>query len=834
MQAERTEKRGGSRILFAVLLLLLFLASALAAFFLMGGHKSLPMFKKAPIAQVATGQLKAMRLPAPGKLEEDELESYFAEAAAFAAENGYNTLLFEAKQGATVLWRDDILPTAAGVAAQDTWRHKSDPLAILCRAVAGKNLQLWLEVDPFAGGGQPPEKDKSRLAALAGERGGLEAGFAYDDTEYLALLAQSLGALPARYPIAGVVFTGLESAAGADASDFSTIFKAFLQDVHTGFANTGRMPGLGLCYTEGAGPVGPAYAKGLTEEGLLRWSLPALKTGAGTARRLQAAAAPGSGLVLPLPEGDNGLFLFYAQRSEALAGILYGDYPEVMEKDDYYSFLSASLEQVDSPLPAGFEPLQALGVNYPAQNSKHSTEQVYIMGNSNPAHPLLLDGAAVESRAEGGSFGIAVTLAMGENSFTFTNGESSFTLKLERTEPVAGPAPTYPQDHTHEAKEGQAIRVVSQIASALTDPGDLSAINETLPAGAVFIADGSVQTRRWNANMGRTDTTWAYRLKSGDYVHAVNCVWLDAAEDATASFTGITVTPDEEKRGEWLDFEGRGTPAAYIAHNGEEGLLTLTFYDTAITLPEGFSSTLVESAAVEQQANGSLTLSLKVPELWGYSIEYPEGRTRLFLKAAPRRASNPAKPLEGIRVMLDAGHGDTDAGAPGIMGDIGPNEKDMNLAQAQAIAYRLKQLGATVLMTRDDDTFYELEERLAMQNEQKPDFFLSVHHNSVELDRDRSDAKGLESYYYHPYTAPPSKAFAQNLIQHIAQGSGRVQRKDAEWTYFYVTRTTVCPSVLFEYGFVVSPTEFEDIISADGLYAVAFSTVEALTATLPD
>ncbi|MDL2294708.1 N-acetylmuramoyl-L-alanine amidase [Ruminococcaceae bacterium OttesenSCG-928-D13] len=536
----------------------------------------------------------------------------------------------------------------------------------------------------------------------------------------------------------------------------------------------------------------------------------------------------GDGLVLQEPADDNGLMLFFAGQNPALSGILYGSYPAAMADTGTYAFLSASLTKPERAAPTGFELPGMLAVTYPAQNAKIYTEQLYIMGSSDPAAPLLLDGAEVpaDNRAKGGSFGVAVELAEGENSFTFTQGDTSVTLKVQKATAAGGTAPTYPQDHTHEAKAGQVIKVVSQIASALTVPGDLSAINETLPTGATFVAAGSTRIRRGGY------TSWAYQMPSGDWVQAVNCVWLNG--DGKSAFTGITVTADAEKRGEWLDFEGAGSPAAYISYNNDTGALALTFYDTQLSVPDGFSSQYVERAEVAPGEKGATVLTLHTRNLWGYNIEYGENSTRLFLKGVPRLSDNPAKPLLGVRVMLDPGHGDTDIGAPGIMGDIGPNEKHLNLAQAQAIAYRLEQLGATVLMTRDGDVFYELEERLAMQNEQKPDFFLAVHHNSVELDRDRSGAKGLEAYYYHPYNTPPSKGFAQNLVDRISAESGRTKRKDADYNYFYVTRSTVCPSVLFEYGFVVSPGEFEDIISTDSLYTVAFATVEALIETIPN
>lgn len=817
MHYRERERRGGAAALYILALLGVFLLAGSASFIAFGGLGALPFLKKAPVAYYAAGPVRALRLAAPEATDEASLAAYFAEAAAFAEENGFNTILYQGKSGLTVQWRDDIFPFPEGMDAADTRRHKTDPLALLCAALEGRPIQLWLEAAPYAGG-TAPAGSTAKAAALAQAGGAFSAA----NEAYAGLLVESLAALPRTYPLAGLVLGGFEGEAEAG---FDAGFHAMVEALHAGLASTGRLLPLGLALPESGGKISLGAAQALQSEGYVTYLLPALAGGEEVFEQAQALGRVQNGLVPELPVGGDALALFAAGRSLTLDGVVLGSYPRDKGDAGRYALMLSALEAPEgAQLPGGFEIPTLLSVNYPAQNARVTVDTLYVMGYSNPALPLLLNGAEVASRAEGGSFGVAVSLEIGENSFVFSQGDKALTLQIERHVPEGGGGAA-PSDGSTEAPVGQVMRVNAVIAGALTNVDDDGSMNETLVRGATFTVQDNAATMRG----GRR--TWAYQMESGDWVLAQNCEWVNAP--AQSAFTGIGAA--EGEGGEWLSLEGGGSPAAYVAYDQAASQLNLTFYSTGITLPEGFSSRLVSGASLSQNEDGSVTLSLAVNDIWGYSIEYPEGGTRIFLKDPPRRSADPAKPLAGVRIMLDAGHGGTDIGAPGLAGEGsgGPNEKHLNLALTQCIAYRLRQLGATVLYTREDDSALSLDERLAMQIEQKPDFFISVHHNSVELNADRSEVKGVESYYFHPYSIPPSGAFAQNLAERVSAATGRTLRKDAEWTYFYVTRTTVCPSVLFEFGFVINPWEFEDIASAEGMYASAFAVADAVMDTLP-
>lgn len=92
-------------------------------------------------------------------------------------------------------------------------------------------------------------------------------------------------------------------------------------------------------------------------------------------------------------------------------------------------------------------------------------------------------------------------------------------------------------------------------------------------------------------------------------------------------------------------------------------------------------------------------------------------------------------------IVIDPGHGGRD---PGAIGPSGIREKDVVLD----IGLRLKrmveeQLGVKVIMTRSGDVFVPLEERAAIANRHKADFFISLHLNAAPHSR----AVGSETYF---------------------------------------------------------------------------------------
>lgn len=92
-------------------------------------------------------------------------------------------------------------------------------------------------------------------------------------------------------------------------------------------------------------------------------------------------------------------------------------------------------------------------------------------------------------------------------------------------------------------------------------------------------------------------------------------------------------------------------------------------------------------------------------------------------------------------VVIDAGHGGHDPGAPSVLD--GRQEKDVTLAIARALRDELIASGRVrVAMTREDDRFLVLGERREIARRLKADLFISIHADSAA----NAEARGASVY----------------------------------------------------------------------------------------
>ena len=165
-------------------------------------------------------------------------------------------------------------------------------------------------------------------------------------------------------------------------------------------------------------------------------------------------------------------------------------------------------------------------------------------------------------------------------------------------------------------------------------------------------------------------------------------------------------------------------------------------------------------------------------------------------------------------IVIDAGHGDHDPGARAG----GIEEKNLNLKFALALKNVLSQNpGIKVYMTREDDTFLELNERTEMANAIDPDLFISLHINSA----DNLSASGIETYYTTKADTR-NKAFATIVQNALISTFGKKDRGVKSNTYV-VTKNTNAPAILIEIGFISNDGD-RAMMCADG-FAEQYASV---------
>ena len=163
--------------------------------------------------------------------------------------------------------------------------------------------------------------------------------------------------------------------------------------------------------------------------------------------------------------------------------------------------------------------------------------------------------------------------------------------------------------------------------------------------------------------------------------------------------------------------------------------------------------------------------------------------------------------LEGVTIVIDAGHGGRDNGASGFKKEY--PEDVLNLTLAIELEAQLKALGANVIMTRVDDTYIEIKDRFSAVWDNDPDLVISIHRNAASKEYPNSFA----SYHFNPFT----KTIAEHLLKTSLESG--VYNDSAwskvKWHVFFLSRVTDCPSVLTENGFMTNKNDYANMLDPE-------------------
>jgi N-acetylmuramoyl-L-alanine amidase len=155
-------------------------------------------------------------------------------------------------------------------------------------------------------------------------------------------------------------------------------------------------------------------------------------------------------------------------------------------------------------------------------------------------------------------------------------------------------------------------------------------------------------------------------------------------------------------------------------------------------------------------------------------------------------------------VIIDAGHGGKDSGA--VSSTTGQREKDLALDTAKRIASDLKR-DFKVVMMRSDDTFVDLDERVARANQNGGAILVSMHYNSGP-----SAIRGPETYYWrvdsHGLAIRCQQAMA-GVSTAESGNRGLVRRR------IRLTRNPEIPCLLLEGGYLSNAAESRQISDAN-------------------
>jgi N-acetylmuramoyl-L-alanine amidase len=181
--------------------------------------------------------------------------------------------------------------------------------------------------------------------------------------------------------------------------------------------------------------------------------------------------------------------------------------------------------------------------------------------------------------------------------------------------------------------------------------------------------------------------------------------------------------------------------------------------------------------------------------------------------------------LQGRSILIDAGHGGFQPGAPGITGVW---EKTYNLELALRVGELLQWAGAQVSYTRMEDQTISLRERVDKVQTVNAEILVSIHANA-SLAR---DATGTETLY-HP-AIQESQWLAKAIQEHLVDQLGLTDRGTKQRHDLYILRHSPVPSALVEVGFLDHPEEGVFLLTSEAIDKASMGLVRGIAAFFKD
>lgn len=169
-------------------------------------------------------------------------------------------------------------------------------------------------------------------------------------------------------------------------------------------------------------------------------------------------------------------------------------------------------------------------------------------------------------------------------------------------------------------------------------------------------------------------------------------------------------------------------------------------------------------------------------------------------------------------VVIDPGHGGRD---PGAISYLGHHEKDIVLQISRRLAANLQRRGIQVIMTRQGDTFIELEERAAIANRAGAALFVSIHADSHN---DRVH-QGFTLYIARS-ASEASRRFGRSIENALSMTG--IHSKGLRTADYRVLVQTSVPAVLVETGFMSNPSEAAMLLDGNHQERIAAAIADGI------
>lgn len=416
----------------------------------------------------------------------------------------------------------------------------------------------------------------------------------------------------------------------------------------------------------------------------------------------------------------------------------------------------------------------AFNIVYPKSNETTiNSNSTFFIGSSDK--PLKVNGQEVPLHKTG-AFAYVVNLENGSNTFTLQTDDEKQVFVINK--PIINTECNLPLQFFKYPKI-KSVYVTTENAPLRSTPID-AGINRIshLQRNIALQTDG--------------EKGGFYRILLGEKQYG----WI--AKTNVKQFSNFEITPASISGYDYVDNEEYFT---FIFHLDKRVPFEIVEKDPF----------LIKFYNIKNEENGVYTMNLSLNEmlngkkLLGYSGEY-QGND-FVLKIRKPVQINPKKPLKNIKIAIDAGHGGNEFGAIGCLGD---KEKDINLSIAKFLETDLKKRGAKVIMTRNDNSYIGLKNRVDIANQEDAVVFISIHCNALPDGADPNKNSGTSIYYYYNQAKPLADEIMNSVTNELGINNDKVRQGSLA-----VVRNTNALSLLIETSYIINPQDNANLINID-------------------
>ena len=186
----------------------------------------------------------------------------------------------------------------------------------------------------------------------------------------------------------------------------------------------------------------------------------------------------------------------------------------------------------------------------------------------------------------------------------------------------------------------------------------------------------------------------------------------------------------------------------------------------------------------------------------------------------PLSEQDPTEADKTPLIVIDPGHGGSD---PGCMYE-NIKESSITLAVSEKLKNALEKAGYRVVLTRTNDSFLELHERVDIAREEKADIFVSIHVNSLENDTVTS---GIQTYC-SAQACSSNPLLAESIHNNLIKSTGAPDKGCFTDSEFHVCINNRMPACLVEIGFITCSEERSKLLDGNYQTLIAGSICEGI------